>query len=73
MAIFVHNKYNFINPNENVRVFAGQPIAVMGSTGNSTGPHIHYQIKTLETGQILNPISFININNLSAAVRSYLL
>jgi len=71
MAIFVHNKYNFIGPNESVRVIAGQPIAVMGSTGNSTGPHIHYQIKNLETGQILNPLSFIDINTSYAIVRSF--
>ena len=71
MAILVHNKYNFISPNESVRVVAGQPIAVMGNTGNSTGPHIHYQIKNLKTGQILNPLSFIDIDTSYAIVKSY--
>jgi murein DD-endopeptidase MepM/ murein hydrolase activator NlpD len=69
MSTFVHNKYNFISPGKGTHVLAGQPIAVMGSTGNSTGPHIHYQIKNLETGQILNPFSFINIDNLNALVK----
>jgi murein DD-endopeptidase MepM/ murein hydrolase activator NlpD len=71
MAIFVHNKFNFIESGKSVYVIAGQPIAVMGSTGNSTGPHIHYQIKNLETGQILNPFTFIDVQSYSAFVRPY--
>lgn len=35
----------------------------MSTTGYSTGPHVHYQIKDLQTGQILNPITFFNYNN----------
>jgi hypothetical protein len=66
MTTFVHNKYNFIKQGISTHVTAGQPIAVMGSTGYSTGPHIHYQIKDLNTGKILNPLSFINIDNLFA-------
>lgn len=70
MTTFVHNKYNFIKPGNPTHVTAGQPIAVMGSTGYSTGPHIHYQIKNLKTGQILNPISFINLDNLFAVLKT---
>lgn len=62
-TIYVHNKINFIKPGTPTHVRAGQPIAVMGSTGYSTGPHVHYQIKNLQTGQILNPITFFNYNN----------
>jgi murein DD-endopeptidase MepM/ murein hydrolase activator NlpD len=69
MTIFVHNKYNFISPGKGVHVIAGQPIAVMGSTGNSTGPHIHYQIKSLSTGNILNPLAFIEIDSYNAYIR----
>lgn len=58
--LFVHNALNFIKYNEIVHVIAGQPIAVMGSTGNSTGPHVHYQIRDYKTGSTLNPMPFIN-------------
>jgi hypothetical protein len=59
--IFLHNKKNFIQKGEAVHVIAGQPIAVMGSTGFSTGPHIHYQVRNYKTGQLLNPFDFMNM------------
>jgi murein DD-endopeptidase MepM/ murein hydrolase activator NlpD len=39
-------------------VTKGQPIALSGSTGESTGPHLHYQV--MYQGQAIDPQPFLN-------------
>jgi murein DD-endopeptidase MepM/ murein hydrolase activator NlpD len=38
-------------------VAKGEKIAVMGSTGRSTGPHVHYEV--LRNGQQIDPQKFV--------------
>jgi murein DD-endopeptidase MepM/ murein hydrolase activator NlpD len=40
------------------RVTKGQPIAYVGSTGESTGPHLHYQV--MLAGQPIDPVPYLS-------------
>ena len=42
---------------EGQRVKRGDVVALVGSTGLSTGPHLHYMVK--KNGQALDPTKFI--------------
>lgn len=42
---------------EGVRVNAGDLVALMGSTGRSTGPHLHFEVR--KDDNVLNPLAFI--------------
>lgn len=53
---YAHNQQALVA--EGQTVTRGQPIALMGSTGRSTGPHVHFEV--LRNGRHVNPLAFIN-------------
>lgn len=53
-TLYAHNSKNFVSRGDTVK--QGQTIAMVGSTGRSTGSHLHFEIRT--GGGFLNPFSF---------------
>ncbi|WP_182170918.1 M23 family metallopeptidase [Flaviflexus equikiangi] len=56
---YVHMFDDGIHVSEGDVVAAGQHIADIGNNGNSTGPHLHLEIHTDESGTTVNPLTFL--------------
>lgn len=52
---FAHMSRIYVSEGDDVR--AGMVIGAVGSTGRSTGPHLHYEVR--KSGLALDPITFI--------------
>jgi len=52
---YAHNERALVSVGQTVK--RGDPLALMGSTGHSTGPHVHFEV--LRNGRAVDPLSFI--------------
>lgn len=52
---YAHNKENLVAVGD--AVTRGHPVARLGSSGRSTGPHVHFEV--LQDGKQVNPMSYI--------------
>jgi hypothetical protein len=52
---YAHNERTLVSVGQTVK--RGDPLALMGSTGHSTGPHVHFEV--LRNGRNVDPLSFI--------------
>jgi murein DD-endopeptidase MepM/ murein hydrolase activator NlpD len=55
ISLYAHLNSIFVRPGENV--VRGQQLGTVGNTGNSTGPHLHFEIRY--QGVPRNPFSFL--------------
>jgi len=51
MTIYAHNETNLVRLGEKVK--QGQPIATIGETGTTSGPHLHFEYRV--KGKAINP------------------
>ena len=54
-TLYAHNKKNLVKVGETVK--KGQVLALLGSTGRSNGPHVHFEVR--RNGKVVNPIKFV--------------
>lgn len=64
---YAHLHKLFVKEDDNI--IKGQPIACMGSTGDVTGQHLHYEIS--HDGKTIDPLPYINCSPISVKATMY--
>ena len=54
-TLYAHNEKNLVKVGDTVQ--KGQVLALLGSTGRSNGPHVHFEVR--RNGKAVNPIKFV--------------
>jgi murein DD-endopeptidase MepM/ murein hydrolase activator NlpD len=57
----LYGHLSHINVREGQDVTTGDVIGKVGSTGHSTGAHLHYEVR--KNGKPINPVKFLTLNN----------
>ena len=52
---YAHNERALVSVGQTVK--RGEPVALLGSTGHSTGPHVHFEV--LRNGRQVDPLSYV--------------
>lgn len=55
VTLYAHN--SAVKVKQGQRVAQGETIALLGSTGNSTGPHCHWELRI--NGKTVNPLNYV--------------
>ena len=55
-TLYAHCSQILVSPGE--QVYKGQPIALIGATGDVTGPHLHFEV--LVNGSYVDPLSYVS-------------
>lgn len=62
-TLYAHSERVLVHVGETVK--RGEVVALVGSTGWSTGPHVHFQV--MRHGHPINPASFVRLHALTLA------
>ncbi|MDH5582059.1 MAG: M23 family metallopeptidase [Bdellovibrionales bacterium] len=57
-SVYAHNNKNYVSKGD--KVYKGQVIAEVGSTGKSTGPHLHFEVR--RKGRAMDPLYIVSKN-----------